>query len=357
MNSAPDQSNTLYTLALALFIAVSLGWLLYVGQHIILPIVTALLAVYVMQSLSGALNRLPVLKHLPLAVLRFVILVVFTAIILSLAVMAAATIREITVVAPVYEANLDAFLEQIAQRFELDRQTLWDELRAVTIGAFDFRAILVGVLGGFTNVGTTVFLIVIYSAFLLAERNSFQKKIVAVFSKSGQVDQALEVFSTINQRVSNYLVIKTLINIALGILSFIVLALYGVDFALFWAVMIALLNYIPYIGSYFGVFFPVVLSIAQFASLPITLTLAIFLTAAQVFIGNFVEPRWIGRQVNLSPMVVLVALSVWGALWGIPGAILAVPMTSVMAIVLGSFEGTRFIAILLAEQVDDASET
>lgn len=328
------------------------GWLLYVGRPIILPIVTAVIVVYVMVSTSNQLHKKGLFQALPLSFLRFFLLTVFAAVVLTLAAVTAATVREIATVAPEYEANIDAMLEGIAVRFELDRQELWDQLRAVTIDAFDLQTLFVAFLGGFTNVGATVFLIVIYAAFLMSERASFGAKIAAAFDTKEQADKVLDVIGQINQRISDYLTIKSLINAMLGAISFVVLWMHGVDFAVFWAVVIALLNYIPYIGSYFGVFFPVVLSLAQFGSLSLTLSLAVFLTVAQMVIGNYVEPRLIGKHVNLSPLVVLVALSVWMGLWGIPGAILAVPLTSMLAIIFGSFEATRFIAVLLADNVE-----
>jgi len=142
----------------------------------------------------------------------------------------------------------------------------------------------------------------------------------------------------------------------LGAVSYLVLWVMGIDFALFWAILIGLLNYIPYVGSYLGVLFPIALSLAQMGSLGLTLLLAVLLTLCQMVIGNVVEPRMIGRQLNLSPFIVLVALSVWTAIWGIPGAILAIPMTSIIAIILAGFKETRFIALLLAERIDE-SET
>lgn len=343
----------LLNLALALFVAIALGWLLMIGQSILLPIVTALIAVYVMISASDALHALPVFRVLPVSLLRFLLLSVFAAAIITLAVLAAATVREIASVSPIYEANLDSFLESVASRFQLDRQVLWQELRAVTIDAFDLRIVFLGLLGGFTNVSTTVFLIVIYAAFLMNERGVFQKKLASAFSTPEQTNKAHELIREINMRISEYLGVKTLINIALGGVSFVILWAHGVDFALFWAVVIGVLNYIPYVGSLLGVLFPVMLSFAQFASVPVTLSLAGFLITIQVILGNYVEPRFVGRQVNLSPLVVLVALSVWTALWGIPGAILAVPMTSVIAIVLSSFESTRFLAVFLAERIEE----
>ena len=346
------KQNPMVIIAASLVTTLALGWLLYVGRPIILPIVTAIIVVYIMTSVSNALHRNPLLSGIPMPVLRFSLLTAFTAILFAMAVMTAATVREIASVAPQYEANIDVFLEGIATRFGLDRQLLWDEFHAVTIGAFDFHSVLLGLLGGFTNVGAAVFLVAIYAAFLMGERRGFHDKVKAAFDTSRQADMALNVAGEINTRISDYLVIKTLINIVLGVISFVILWAFGVDFALFWAVVIGVMNYIPYVGSIIGVIFPVVLSLAQFGSLGVTLSLAVLLTIAQMVMGNIVEPRVIGRQVNLSPLVVLIALSVWTALWGIPGAILAVPMTSVMAIILGSFEGTRFIAVLLADQVE-----
>jgi predicted PurR-regulated permease PerM len=75
--------------------------------------------------------------------------------------------------------------------------------------------------------------------------------------------------------------------------------------------------------------------------------------AAQAWVGNILEPRMIGRQLNLSPFVVLVALSVWSALWGLPGAILAIPMTSMLVIICAAFAPTRFVAVLLGGQPAD----
>lgn len=191
---------------------------------------------------------------------------------------------------------------------------------------------------------------------MMSERTGFEAKIAAAFDSEEQTERVLHVVREINRRVSDYLAVKTLINLMLAAISFLVLWAHGADFAVFWAVVIGLLNYIPYIGSYVGVFFPVVLSLAQFGSIPLTLSLTVFLTLAQIIMGNYVEPRLVGRHVNLSPMVVLVALSVWMALWGIPGAILAVPMTSVMAIIFGSFGATRFLAVLLAEKVNQDAD-
>lgn len=342
----------LVNFALALFLLISIGWLLVVGRPIILPIVAAIIVVYVLVSASQAINRQPFMSFIPLGVIKLVLALIFGTTFILFAALAAATVREIATVAPVYEANIDTFLVGIAEKYELDHQELWGHLRAVTIDAFDLRVMLRRVLGGFTNIGAAVFLIAIYAAFLLAERQGFQAKLQAALPNGAQADKAAYLIGKMNKRIGDYLAAKTLVNILLAVISYVVLWAHGIDFAIFWAVVIGLLNYIPYVGSYLGVFFPIVLSFAQFVSLPLTLSLTAFLAVTQFIVGSIIDPRFIGRQVNLSPVVVMGSLSVWAALWGIPGAILAVPMTSVLVIILASFESTKFIAILLSDQVD-----
>ena len=99
----------------------------------------------------------------------------------------------------------------------------------------------------------------------------------------------------INRKIGDYLAVKTAINIVLGAISFVILWVMDVDFALFWAVVIGLFNYIPYVGSIVGVALPVILSLAQFGSLGTTAVLGALLIAAQTYVGNILEPRVIGK--------------------------------------------------------------
>lgn len=345
----------LLNLALSIMIVIALGWLLFVGRSILLPIVMAVISVYIMVSAVEALARLPVLKHLPQLVLRVLVLTGFIVIVIGLAFVVAATVREIIFVAPNYQANLLNLVEGIANRLGLEAQAVWSSLLEMTVAKIDLQAVVLSTLGGFASAGVSVFLVVIYASFLLAERGQLPLKLSAALTTDENAARALKVVTEINRQIRQYLAVKTLINAILGAISYSILWALDVDFAFFWAIMIALLNYIPYVGSYIGVAFPVVLSLGQFASFPTTFLLLTLLVMAQVYIGNVLEPRWIGRQLNMSPFVVLVALSLWAAIWGIPGAILAVPMTSILIIVTSSFASTRYVAVLLSERVEPAA--
>lgn len=349
------RQTPLMTVVLSLALAIAVGWLLVVGQSILLPILISVIAVYVIVTATQALERLPLIGRLPEALLLIVVLLLFASILAGIALVVATTIEDISAVAPSYQQNLERLLDGLAARFELETQELWQEIRAATIDQINLRQLILGLLGSFTSIGAAVFLVILYAAFLLAERSGFPGKVRAAFNEGDQAEQVSAFIANINRQIGEYLTVKTTINLILGGLSFLVLWAMEVDFALFWAIVIGLLNYIPYIGSYVGVAMPTLLSLAQFGSGSKTLMLAGFLIAAQVFVGNFLEPKLIGRQMNLSPFVVIVSLIFWSALWGIPGAILAIPLTSVLVIILAGFPNTRPLAILMANRVEPES--
>jgi hypothetical protein len=157
-----------------------------------------------------------------------------------------------------------------------------------------------------------------------------------------------QIVADVNARVGSYLALKTLLGMMQAVVSWVAMWWFGLEFATFWAMLIVLLNYIPYIGSFLSVFFPVAMAIVQFGDPNTIVTLAIALVVVQFLIGNFLDPYLLGNSLNLSPAAILVSLSVWSGLWGLPGAFLAVPITAVMAIVFSEFAATRPIAVLLS---------
>jgi AI-2 transport protein TqsA len=340
---------------LNLFLAVGLvlmtGWLLIVGQAILLPVVLAVIAVYVLTTAAEALGRVPGVRRLPLVLRHAIVLLCFTLAVVALALVVSVTVNQLVAVMPRYQQNLEDLLARISAVVGIENPT-WDDIVQATLGSLNFQAILLRLLGNVTSLTFTLFLVVVYAGFLMAERGRFGAKLAAAFPQGDQAELTGRIVRDVNRKIGDYLAIKTAINVILGSISFVILWGMGVDFALFWAVVIALFNYIPYVGSIIGVTLPVILSLAQFGSLGTTAALGALLIAAQTYVGNILEPRLIGRQLNLSPVVVLLALSVWSSIWGLPGAILAIPLTAMIAIVCGAFGPTRFVAALLADEVE-----
>ncbi len=134
---------------------------------------------------------------------------------------------------------------------------------------------------------------------------------------------------------------------------------FGLEFVAFWALVIAVLNDMPYIGSVLGVLLPMSLASVQFDDLGTLLTLLLLLSSAQFVIGYFLDPFLMGNSLNLSPFVILASLTVWASLWGIAGAFLAVPIASAQVIVFSEFRSTRPIAVLMSRggRLDDRRDT
>lgn len=338
-------------LVLAVGLVLMIGWLLIIGQPILLPIVLAIIAVYVLTTAAEALGRVPVVGRLPRMVRHGVVLLGFTLAVVALALVVSVTLNQLVAVMPRYQQNLETLAAKVAAIGGIENPT-WEDIVEATLGNMNLQAILLRLLGGLTSLGLTVFLVVVYAGFLMAERGHFAAKLAAAFPQGDQAELTERIVRDVNRKIGDYLAVKTGINLILGAISFVILWGMGVDFALFWAVVIGLFNYIPYVGSIIGVALPVLLSLAQFGSLGTTAVLGAMLIAAQTYVGNILEPKVIGRQLNLSPFVVLVALSVWTAVWGLPGAILAIPLTAMIAIICAAFEPTRFVAALLADQVE-----
>ena len=154
-----------------------------------------------------------------------------------------------------------------------------------------------------------------------------------------------EIFLSTNK----YITLKTGISLLTGGLSYVVLLLFGIDYAFLWAFLIFLFNYIPYIGSLIATILPAIFAVIQFGTIWSFVWVFISVEAIQLVVGNYIEPKVMGKSLNLSPLVVVVALSFWGYVWDLLGMFLSVPITSIMLIMLAQFPATRSFAILLTE--------
>lgn len=195
---------------------------------------------------------------------------------------------------------------------------------------------------------TTCLVVFVYLLFLIAEVASLPDRVRKALP-GRRAEQVLAVAREVNHAIGQYIGLKSFVSLLQAVLSLIVLAGFGVDFAVMWAVLIFLLNFIPYIGSTIAVGSPIVLAFVQYPSEPWRgVAVALLLLLVQRVIDSFVEPRLTGRQLGLSPLLILLTLAFWGSLWGIVGMILAVPLTVIGKIILEAIPETRPIATLLS---------
>jgi AI-2 transport protein TqsA len=201
----------------------------------------------------------------------------------------------------------------------------------------------------FTSVASSAVLIALYVAFLFIEQEVFPQKITNLFPRAKSKELVIHVFQRITHDIQAYLGLKTLLGLTTSLLSWLIMRYVGLDFSDFWALLIFLLNYIPNIGAIIATFFPAMLALIQFSE-PWTAGMVILgLVLIQFVMGNIVEPRFLSRSLNLSALVILMALALWGAIWGVLGMFLSVPITVMMMIIFSQFSATRPIAILLSQ--------
>ncbi len=210
------------------------------------------------------------------------------------------------------------------------------------------------VLTGLSNISTqfvtilkNILLIVLFLFFLLAERQTLIPKTLEAFSKD-QSKMVITITERVTKQVSRYLFIKFAISTVTGILFFTTAYVTGLDFAPLWGVSAFILNFIPSIGSLIVTISTIIMAIIQFTPdvVPI-IYVAILAVSIQMVVGNIIDPRLQGIQLGLSPLVLLLSLSLWGYIWGIPGMFLAVPLASIIQIFCINIPSLRPIAIMI----------
>ena len=203
------------------------------------------------------------------------------------------------------------------------------------------------IVSALTSMVGNIFMVLIYMLFLFLEESNFDSKLKMIFKNEENYESISNILNELQYSISDYLGVKTLVSFITGALSAIALTIIGVDAPVFWALIIFLLNYIPNVGSLVATLFPVAFCLLQFPDLTPAILTLVFVGMIQVVVGNVLEPKLVGSSMNLSALVTILALSLWGIIWGITGMILSVPITVIMVIIFSKFEQTRNIAIML----------
>ena len=199
-----------------------------------------------------------------------------------------------------------------------------------------------------TNFAGNFSMIIFFLIFLVIEKNFLKLKISKILKNKNK----LKVFSNINNDIYNYFRIKAFTSFLTGALTFAILILFTSDLAIAFGILSFFLNFIPYVGSLISILLPVMFSVVENFNLMNSVIIFALLFLSHVFIGNFLENKLMGKALNISPIVLLIFLSIMGKLWGISGMFLSVPMIVVLIIILNNFKQTKNIAILLSEKGD-----
>ncbi|MCB2263139.1 MAG: AI-2E family transporter [Candidatus Thiosymbion ectosymbiont of Robbea hypermnestra] len=236
--------------------------------------------------------------------------------------------------------ELNAWLEGLG--IEIPRAALIDYLNAGK--AMEMAGVL---LGGLGDLLTNAFLIILTVIFILLEASNLPAKLRVGLQAS---DFSLERLHSVLDNINRYMVLKTLLSLFTGGLIWGWLWYLGLDFAPLWALVTFLLNFVPTIGSIIAAIPAVLLALIQL-DVQAALWVALGYLVVNAVVGTVIEPRFMGRGLGLSTLVVFVSLVFWGWVLGPVGMFLAVPLTMVLKIALDADPQTRPIAILLGPEL------
>lgn len=322
-----------------------IGTILVFGQNVLIPLAVAIMIWHMINAIANRYAKISINgRSLPGWASLMGALATIAVGCWLVVDLVSANVAQVSESAPLYQENLQKLSQNLPSWAGLGSiPTLEELISRVNIG--DLIGQVTSAFGALLgNAG----LVGLYVMFLLLEQATFERKIDALFTKPGRADQVRAILAATEQRIERYLWIKTLMSLLTAGLCFIVLSLVGVDYPGFWALIIFLFNFIPNIGSAVAVILPCLLALLQFGSLATTVLLALALGFVQFFVGSVIEPRFMGNSLNLSPLVIMLSLTLWGSIWGLAGMVLCVPMTVILAILCSQFKATQPIAVILS---------
>ncbi len=354
-----DLSAIRRSLALILLVLVTIG--LYFARDVILPLLMGTLLALTLNPLVRALQRLGLAPAVSATALILLVGLIITTAALLLSGPVAAWIDT----APQLGAELRSRLQGIAASLHLVQQAS-DQVEELTKGvtnpdvqrvALESPGLLTLAVSNAASIMATIAVALVLALFLLASGDLFYVKLIEAFPRFGDKKRALRIVYGIERSVSRYLAAVTVINLVLGAVVGLGMWAIGMPQPMVWAAMTFLLNFLPYIGPLFGAGLITAVAIVSFDSLgQAALAPLVFLTATTLE-GQFVTPVILGRQLELNTVSVFVTVVFWAWLWGIPGALLAVPFLVCLKVICDNVGSMATLGNFLGAQAPPAAET
>jgi predicted PurR-regulated permease PerM len=286
-------------------------------------------------------------RKVPASAAVFIVILGLVLLGLLITVFASASVADFSQNLPIYQARLE---EQMAQFI------LWLLGHGITVpdtavhDLFNLSAAM-GMAGAFLsgigNVLGNTFFIILTVIFIMFEAVALPHKWALLGEHAPSTDAVKRFMDSVNQ----YLIIKTAVSFATGAAVTIWLTILGVDYPILWGIVAFLFNFVPNIGSIIAAVPALLLALVQLGP-DVMLYTGVGYVVINLVVGNVIEPRFMGRGVGLSTLVVFVSLVFWGWVLGLVGMLLSVPLTMIVKIALEAKDETRWIAVLLGPDVE-----
>lgn len=285
-------------------------------------------------------------KRIPRGIALIVIIVGFLAFIFLIGLLIGTSINDFSSKLPYYEEKLQNQTQAVIT-WLIEKDFIEPDFEILS--AFNPGVILKIVGDAFNQVSNLFangFLILLTVIFIMLEEVSLPVKIKKMVSDP---EGSLSRIQAVTHNINKYIAIKTVISLVTGLLVYFLLLIIGVDYPLLWAVLAFALNFIPTIGSIIALIPPVLLTIIQMGFGKAIIVLVGFVVINTIM-GNILEPKFMGRGLGLSTLVVFLSLIFWGWVLGPIGMLLSVPLTITIKIALDSSEETRWLSVLLGPE-------
>jgi predicted PurR-regulated permease PerM len=332
--------------ALGFIVLCLVVYILNVSRAIMIPFVIAVFVWYLINALARGFGKIPLggvkiprflCFALAILLLAFGMREIFELI--------SHNVSAVTKAAPIYQQHLEDTMPKIMLMLHMEHEPTVKEL----FGYLDLGALLTEMVKMLSGIAGKTVIVMFYTGFLLYEQQFFNKKIAGMLSDDKTENHVRHILRNIDNKVQRYIWVKTFVSALAGIFTFILLALWQVDFAAFWGLMAFFFNFIPYVGALASIVLPATIVLLQFGDLTTFLEVLALLAVLHGFIGHALDPYLMGENLNLSPIFIISSLAMWGMIWGVPGMFLSIPILAMLAITLAQFPATRPLAILLSK--------
>ena len=337
-----ESNNTITNFSLGVILFMIFFYVLFIWASFIIPFIIAILFSIAIIWLSNFYAKFKIWKVLSFILSILTYIVIFWMIWKLIN----SNIWELLRLLPDYQIKVLSIIYEFLWYFGIDEITGIDEI----FNKLDLQYIFLSVFWWITSIFSSAWIILFYVIFILLEYRYFGDKLRLMITEEHKRKQFLNTIVKIKRDIKSYFVIKTVVSLITASVSFIVMRIFWLDFAIFWAFLIFILNFIPSVWSVISVSFPILLSLIQFESYYQIVFIISGLVWIQIIMWNIIEPRFVWNKLNLSPLVIILALTFWWSIWWVVGMLLSVPIMVIVNIILSEISATRWVAILLSEK-------
>ena len=324
------ENNQLITISLTLIAIISVAFALYFTRPIMIPFILALFVrILIDPIIDFQTKNLRVHRIVAIIVAIFIIIGLFVIIIPIIIDSLAIFLKS----ADDYNFKVLLLIETVINKLQYFDIEINNEIIRESFLSLPFLDWASSALSNGANFVAKFFLVVIMTLFLLVGSTGAKKS---------------QTWENINNQVKKYIFVKFITSSVTGIIAGLIYWSLGLDLAIIFGTLTFLLNFIPTFGSIVAVLLPLPVAFLQFDDPAIIIMVIILPSIVHMIVGNIIEPKMFGQAFDLHPVTIIVALILWGMLWGITGMLLAAPLTAIMRISFNNFDTTRPFALLLS---------